>query len=962
MTDGTAITLSVNGSGVVVGTVGADAAHPGFTGQVAFAITIDPVTGEMYVAQYLSLHQDSLTTTPNDFVTLAADTLGVTVRLTDGDGDQVTSVATDVSNHVQFADDGPTTPVVTVSDGSVTVDETPGVQTAADPNPANDVLSTAVPAAILAKFDAIGASRGVDTDVAPAALDDGALSFAASAVTGGASAPPELDLDANNSSGGGSNYTSTFTIGGPAVPIADIDVAITDPDSTTIASATISTIGNGQTQPNDTLSISGILPGGITASAYNPATGVLTLTGVASIADYEAALHQVVFSATDPLFNADRIISVTVNDGAHTSNTAQTFMHVASVGQAATDVIDHSGSLVSLGTLNFGADGPAGGTVASGTSYALKVTTAGIFSGLQTTEGHDVFLYLQTTEPTAGLILGRVGIEASGTPGLDTADPNGKVAFALAIDPASGEVYIADYLSLHNPLAGSTPAAHDDQITLASNTVGVVVTLTDGDGDTISTPGTDVSSQIRFQDDGPTAHVDSGNVNEGALLTVAAAGVLSNDVAGADGFAAGGGVVGVRAAGGDLTTDVTTGVNAPIAGLHGTLHLNADGSYTYQSTANNITANTTDVFVYTIKDGDGDLSTTTLTINLANVTLVADNQTKTVNEAALDTVTDPGDLGHGTVTGSNPTSTAETVTGALAVAGATGYVAQSVTGTHGLFQLNADGTYTYTLTSAVTESPASNNGTDTVNGVESFSYTAHDASNNTVTGTITINVIDDVPTAHVDSGNVAEGGLLTVAAAGVLSNDIAGADGFAAGGGVVGVRAAGNDLTTDVTTGVNTPIAGPARHARSACQRQLHLPVDGEQHHGGHHRRVCLHDQGRRWRSVDDDADDQPCQCDAGCGQSDEDRERGGAGYGNRSRRPRSWHGYGFEPGIAGRDGDGHSGGCGRGGLCGAKRHGHARPVPTERGRHLHLYADQPCDRVACVQQRRRHGERGREL
>ena len=52
--------------------------------------------------------------------------------------------------------------------------------------------------------------------------------------------------------------------------------------------------------------------------------------------------------------------------------------------------------------------------------------------------------------------------------------------------------------------------------------------------------------------------------------------------------------------------------------MHGTLHLNADGSYTYQSTANNITADTTDVFVYTIKDGDGDLSTTTLTIDLTN--------------------------------------------------------------------------------------------------------------------------------------------------------------------------------------------------------------------------------------------------------------------------------------------------------------------------------------------------------
>ena len=262
-----------------------------------------------------------------------------TFTVTDGLGNTSTSTVS-----ISIIDDVPTAPTVTTSDGSVVVDETPGVQTAADPNPANDVLSAAMPAAILAKFDAIGVARGVDTDVAPGSLDDGALSFAAS-----------------------------------------------------------------------------------------------------------------------------------------------------------------SGSLVSLVTLNFGADGPAGGTAASGTSYALKVTTAGIFSGLQTTEGHDVFLYLQTTGPMAGLILGRAGIEASSTAGLDTPDPNGKVAFALAIDPASGKVYIVDYLSLHNPIAGSSPAAYDDQINLAPNTVGVVVTLTDGDGDTISTSGTDVSSRIGFQDDGPTA-------------------------------------------------------------------------------------------------------------------------------------------------------------------------------------------------------------------------------------------------------------------------------------------------------------------------------------------------------------------------------------------------------------------------------------------------------------------------
>ena len=94
------------------------------------------------------------------------------------------------------------------------------------------------------------------------------------------------------------------------------------------------------------------------------------------------------------------------------------------------------------------------------------------------------------------------------------------------------------------------------------------------------------------------------------------------------------GSVGVRAAGVDPTTGVTTGVNTSIAGLHGTLILQANGSYTYQSTANNITANTTDVFVYTIKDGDGDLSTTTLTINLTDSGIVAPTDSDvTVNES-----------------------------------------------------------------------------------------------------------------------------------------------------------------------------------------------------------------------------------------------------------------------------------------------------------------------------------------
>ena len=69
------------------------------------------------------------------------------------------------------------------------------------------------------------------------------------------------------------------------------------------------------------------------------------------------------------------------------------------------------------------------------------------------------------------------------------------------------------------------------------------------------------------------------------------------------------------------------GAGTDIAGEHGTLNLNADGSYTYQATSNDINSSTTDVFVYTIKDGDGDLSTTTLTINLTDSALLASTTT-----------------------------------------------------------------------------------------------------------------------------------------------------------------------------------------------------------------------------------------------------------------------------------------------------------------------------------------------
>ena len=139
-----------------------------------------------------------------------------------------------------------------------------------------------------------------------------------------AAVPPHLDLDANNSNGFGTDYTATFTNGALAIPVADTDVSITDPDKHD------DPVGQDHDRINrqsgDAL-IAGALPPGITASSYNPFTGVITLSGAASRAAYQTALHQVVFDTTS-ISTADRIIRVTVNDGTLDSNVATTYMHV----------------------------------------------------------------------------------------------------------------------------------------------------------------------------------------------------------------------------------------------------------------------------------------------------------------------------------------------------------------------------------------------------------------------------------------------------------------------------------------------------------------------------------------------------------------------------------------------------------------------------------------------------------
>ncbi|MEQ8525855.1 DUF2341 domain-containing protein [Gracilimonas sp.] len=112
---------------------------------------------------------------------------------------------------------------------------------------------------------------------------------------------------------------------------AAFTVAISDADDTNMESATIA-ITNNYTLGEDELGFPNQL--GITGS-WNSTTGILTLTGSASLADYQTALEAVTYEnlSADPV-EITRTISFTVNDGASNSNTESRDLDVVAANSA----------------------------------------------------------------------------------------------------------------------------------------------------------------------------------------------------------------------------------------------------------------------------------------------------------------------------------------------------------------------------------------------------------------------------------------------------------------------------------------------------------------------------------------------------------------------------------------------------------------------------------------------------
>jgi hypothetical protein len=114
----------------------------------------------------------------------------------------------------------------------------------------------------------------------------------------------------------------------------DPGLTVTDVDSTNLTGATVA-ITAGFVSADDTLAFANQL--GITGN-YNSGTGVLTLTGTTTVANYQTALRTVTYANSSDNPSASRTITFTANDGTDTGN-AQRGIAITAVDDAPVNTV-----------------------------------------------------------------------------------------------------------------------------------------------------------------------------------------------------------------------------------------------------------------------------------------------------------------------------------------------------------------------------------------------------------------------------------------------------------------------------------------------------------------------------------------------------------------------------------------------------------------------------------------------
>ncbi|MGI9285279.1 MAG: DUF4347 domain-containing protein, partial [Pseudomonadales bacterium] len=138
---------------------------------------------------------------------------------------------------------------------------------------------------------------------------------------------PNIDLDDDNSSAiSGNDYATTFDEATGAVLVTDSDAMVLDVNGSELSSLTV-TIANLLDGSDEVLGAN--VSGTNISTNYVSATGVLTLTGADTVANYQQVLRTIFYNnLSDNPDTTDRMITFVANDGAINGSIATTTLTV----------------------------------------------------------------------------------------------------------------------------------------------------------------------------------------------------------------------------------------------------------------------------------------------------------------------------------------------------------------------------------------------------------------------------------------------------------------------------------------------------------------------------------------------------------------------------------------------------------------------------------------------------------
>jgi len=174
---------------------------------------------------------------------------------------------------------------------------------------------------------------------------------------------------------------------------------------------------------------------------------------------------------------------------------------------------------------------------------------------------------------------------------------------------------------------------------------------------------------------------------------------------------------------------------------YGTVTVNRDGTFTYQTRPEYEHYNGEDRFTYTVRDADGDESTATVTLNLTAQNDAPTVQSNTGNIDLGSQNSDPSTV-EGTLTWTDPDAN-DVLTANIVSSLESGGFGDSILGSFGTLVLNGDGSYTYIADQDKAKELAVG-----VDGIDTFTYTITDqlGESSSATLTITVTGMNDAPT------------------------------------------------------------------------------------------------------------------------------------------------------------------------------------------------------------------------